>query len=126
MGVHMSQADGLTTASFFPSTHWSAVERAAGGGGDRAALAELLTRYLPAMKTFLVLDRRLDPHRSDDLLQGFVAELVLEKNLLSRADPARGRFRTFLLACLSRYVSTQRRRDTASLRHPGVGRLVDR
>lgn len=123
----MADADSLTTACFFPTTHWSAVARAAGGGDDlsrQRALGDLLSRYLPAMKTFLVLDRRIDPHRSDDLLQGFVAEMVLQKNLLSRADRERGRFRTFLLACLTRYVAMQYRHDSAGLRHPGDGRLL--
>ena len=122
----MSSNDGLTTACFFPTTHWSAIALATQGhaADGRRALGELLARYMPAMRTFLVLDQRLDRHRAEDLLQGFVAERVLERNLLARADRGRGRFRTFLLACLRNYVAMQRRREVAAKRHPGAGRLV--
>jgi hypothetical protein len=125
----MSDSDRLTSACSFPTTHWSAVARAVASAEDhgaarRRALADLLHRYLPAMKAFLVLDRRLDPHRCDDLLQGFVAEMVLERNLLARADQGRGRFRTFLLACLSRYVAMQHRYNNAAMRHPGDRQLL--
>jgi hypothetical protein len=81
----MSDADPLTTLGFFPSTPWSAVSLAAHGEEPtgRRALGALLARYLPAMRTYLVVERRLDRHRADDLLQSFVAERVLEGNLLA-------------------------------------------
>jgi hypothetical protein len=59
----------------FPVTRWSLIARA-GANADsttRQALDELLRRYLPALKTHLVLSRRLDADRADDLLQSFVA-----------------------------------------------------
>ena len=51
--------------------------------GQREALGVLLRRYLPALRTFLILDRRLTPERAEDLLQGFVTSKVLE-SLLKR------------------------------------------
>jgi RNA polymerase sigma-70 factor (ECF subfamily) len=85
----------------------------------RQTLSELLERYLPALRTYLVLGRRLDAHTAEDMLQGFVADRILENNLLARADPQRGRFRNFLLACLHRYAAQQRRRARAKSRAPG-------
>lgn len=121
----MSSDDVLTAACAFPSTHWSAVTEAAGQAPDaRQALGELLARYMPAMRTYLVLDRRMDRHRADDLLQGFVVDRMLERNLLAKADPTRGRFRTFLLACLNNHIAMQFRRDGAASRHPGPGKLL--
>ncbi len=88
------------------------------------ALGDLLARYLPALRAFLISELRLDAHRAEDLLQGFVAERVVEQNLLARADQRRGRFRTFLLACLRNHVGMQRRHEAAAARHPGQGRLA--
>ena len=91
-----------------PSTHWSLVRRA--GLDDlaarRAALGELLRRYLPAMRAHLVLGRRIAADRADDLLQGFVGDKVIEQMLFRQADERRGKFRSFLLVSLNHYVDS--------------------
>ena len=46
------------------------------------------------------------PSDAHDLTQEFFARL-LEKNSLRHADPERGRFRTFLQACLSNFLSKE-------------------
>ena len=43
-----------------------------------------------------------------DLAQGFFAQ-ALEKGLFARFEPARGRFRTYLLTCLDGYAANERR-----------------
>lgn len=93
-------------AAPFPVTRWSLVGRAADAGDPRfkAALDELVVRYLPALRAHLVLTRRLPPDEADDLLQGFMASKVLEQNLVARADQAAGKFRTFLLAALGNFL----------------------
>src|SRR4051795_12436921 len=90
----------------FPTTRWSLVGRAAARGTDngRLALSELLQIYLPALKAHLVGPLRIDEHRADDLLQGFLADKVVEQNMIALADPTRGKFRTFLLTALERFV----------------------
>ena len=114
------------THSLFPSTHWSAVGMAAHAGASaeaaREALGRLLSRYMPALRAHLVVTRRLDPHAADDLLQGFVADRVLGRNLLAKADPARGRFRAFLVTCLNRHVYDAFRHDAAARRQAPGGR----
>jgi DNA-directed RNA polymerase specialized sigma24 family protein len=105
----------------FPTTHWSLVGRAAaerdsGGTTGTAALAELIRSYLPALRAHLVGPMRFDSHRADDLLQGFLADKVLEQNMLALADPDRGKFRTFLLTALERFVIDTLRRDSARKR----------
>src|SRR4051812_38640775 len=95
--------EGLATASGFPMTQWSLVARAGQPPAEaRAALDVLLRRYAPALRAHLLLDRRMSGDRSkaEDVLQGFVADKVLERNLIALADRERGRFRTFLLAAL--------------------------
>ncbi len=126
-GMSMAADDIAMTLGVFPSTHWSAVVEATGDAANesgREALGRLLSRYVPAMRAFLLLDRQIDRHRCDDLIQGFIAEMVLGKNLLRHADRERGRFRTFILACLNRYVGMQHRHDSAAMRHPQHGQIV--
>src|ERR1700677_2779450 len=82
----------------FPVTRWSLVVRAADtdAGIKRIALTELLEKYLPALRSYLRLSKRLDADRADDLLQSFLASKVLDEDLIERADQRRGKFRTFL------------------------------
>jgi RNA polymerase sigma-70 factor (ECF subfamily) len=58
---------------------------------------------------------------AEDLTQGFFAHF-LEHAVYARADPARGRFRTFLLGCFRHYWSNLDRADRAGKR--GGGRAV--
>lgn len=103
----------------FPTTHWSLVVRAGDedSQGPRQALAELVVAYLPALQTHLVYRKGLAAEQADDVLQEFVAQKVLEKNLIAHADRALGKFRTFLLTALDRFLYNW-------LRHQQLGRRV--
>ena len=102
----------------FPLTQWSLVGRAGQVSREdrREALGTLLRRYMPALRAHLVLAKRISPHRVDDLVQGFVTDKIIEQNLLARAEQARGKFRSFLLAALDHYLVGQIRHDTAQKR----------
>jgi RNA polymerase sigma-70 factor (ECF subfamily) len=102
----------------FPATRWSLIARARGDAGPdrRKALDELLRRYLPALRTHLLLSRRLDPDRADDLLQSFVADRFVEQSLLSGVGPEKGRFRTLLLRAMNNFLIDQLRREQAQKR----------
>lgn len=110
--------DEPTNPGAFPTTDWSLVGHAGDDldGRRRAALNELLRRYWPALKAHLVIARRIDPHDADDLLQGFIADKVLERNLVGAAEPAKGRFRGLLLAALDHYSANELRRRSARKR----------
>jgi hypothetical protein len=97
----------------FPTTRWSLVAQAAQGSVDnsKAALADLLSRYTPPMKAYLIAGRRIRPDAADDILQGFIASRVLEQGLLGQADRNFGRFRGFLLSTLRAYVADQARHN---------------
>lgn len=106
----------------FPSTHWTQVALA---GADRApgqqeALSLLLKRYYPALLVHLTAVRRLRRDHAEDLLQEFLASKVLAKDLLARAERRRGKFRTFLLTSLDRFVVSQARKANAGKRAPEV------
>lgn len=113
---------GQENGGAFPPTEWELVAKA-GGKSDpsRVALSELLRRYWPALRAHLVDYKRVPLDRAEDLLQGFVADKILQRGLLALADRRRGRFRTFLLTALDRYVVSQYRRDTAEKRGAPVG-----
>jgi RNA polymerase sigma-70 factor (ECF subfamily) len=99
----------------FPTTHWSLIGRA--GTVDpavkRQALGELLTRYMPAIKAYLTVKRHVAPDQVDDLFQGFVTSKVLEQDLIAHADRHKGKFRTWLLTALDRYVISDWRHRSA-------------
>lgn len=109
----------------FPTTRWSLVARAGKDAPDaqRQALGELLTRYLPALRAHLLYGKRLTPEDADDLLQDFVAGKIIERELLGRADAQLGKFRTFLLTSLDRFLIDRFREENARKRSPGAGRL---
>ena len=50
--------------------------------------------------------------RADDLLQNFILEKILERNLLKAVDPIEGKFRTFLLTALDRFVIDSWRKES--------------
>ena len=80
---------------------------------SRAAFATLCEIYWSA-DTFL---RRQGQSAEDaqDLTQGLFARL-LEKNGIRTADPARGRFRSFLLVSLKHFLANERERAHAQKR----------
>jgi len=105
----------------FMATQWSLVQRAGQASVQtrKASLGTLLQRYLPALRAHLRIDKRLPAEVVEDLLQGFVADKIVEQNLFARADPAKGKFRSFLLVALNRYVIDQRSREGSAKRLGG-------
>jgi DNA-directed RNA polymerase specialized sigma24 family protein len=111
--------DRVKSPAAFPTTHWSAVSRAAEVTQTvgRPHLNLLLGRYLPALRAHLVLGRRIGDDQADDVLQGFIASKLLEQDLLAAADRTRGRFRSFLLTSLDRYLVDRIRHEQVRRRH---------
>jgi RNA polymerase sigma-70 factor (ECF subfamily) len=96
------------------STSWATVQAAgdAQAANHDAALGRLLVRYQLVLKAHLILKKGWKPEEADDLVQSFILEKVLEKNLLRSADPNKGKFRTFLLTSFDRYVIDRWRKGT--------------
>ena len=107
----------------FPATQWSLVDRArqTDEGARRDAMAVFLQRYLPALRAHLLAEKRMPAERADDLIQGFVADKIIEQRLLDHAQASRGKFRSFLLVTLNNYVISQHRSDSAAKRLPLAG-----
>lgn len=66
-----------------------------------------------------------DHQAASDLTQGFFAYL-LAQNLVRKADPDKGRFRSFLLGTLRNFVSNQQAKEHARKRGGGSPHLLDR
>ena len=110
---------GATKSREFHTTRWSVIAAAAerASPNNQEALAELCRRYWYPIFAFA---RRsgYDVHDSKDLTQSFF-EHLLEQNALNRATPARGRFRTFLLASFQNEISHSREKARAIKRGGG-------
>ena len=104
----------------FPATDWNAIRAAARDGtvSHTEALEGLLRQYLPILKEYLGARFRISEHQVDDLLQDFVLHKVLDHDIIARADPARGRFRIFLVNAATHFVVSEMRRAQARKRAP--------
>jgi DNA-directed RNA polymerase specialized sigma24 family protein len=106
------RVDSSPRASF-GTTHWSLVLAAKGRGAPEAreALATLCETYWYPLYAF-VRRKGYDRDRAQDLVQGFFVRL-LEKDDLSAVVPAKGRFRSYLMAACTHYLANQRVHDRA-------------
>ncbi len=81
---------------------------------SKRALEELCASYWQGVYAF-VRRRGATPEDAADLTQGFFAEL-LEDKAFARADPTKGRFRSFLLGALKHFLAHVRDRNKAEKR----------
>ena len=104
----------------FNTTRWSLVLAAGHKSSPAAdaALAELYERYW--FPVYAYVRRRVgDVHQAEDLTQEFLCRLN-EKNFWAAADPARGRFRSFLLTAVKNFLASEWRREAAAKRGGGA------
>ena len=116
-----SPGSGQSGRRSFATTHWSLVLAAGHSSRPDAAtaLATLCETYWYPLYAYV----RRSGYRAEDaqdLVQGFFAALR-EKRYVKTADRERGRFRSFLLASLNHFLTTEGRRRSARKR--GGGRL---
>lgn len=107
----------------FLTTHWSLVEDIQSENNkDCVLIGLLLDRYWKPIYCYL-RHKGYDNEQAKDLTQGFFHEVVLNKDLVQRADQSKGRFRTFLLHALDQYLLNEKRKQTTQKRSP-KGKLV--
>lgn len=109
--THPGTANPRTVAGF-PMTRWSLVIEAA---DDVDASLESLCRQYWQPVYAVARQAGHDVEAAKDLTQGFFAKL-LEKDWLSSADREKGRFRTFLVTALKRYMVNEWHREHAAKR----------
>lgn len=128
--ARMSKRDRDTamggTRKEFPKTPWTEIRDAKthDEAKQRAIVDNLVNEYWKPVYCYL---RRIGyaNEPAKDLTQGFYNEIVLGRDLIRHADQSKGRFRTFLLTALKRYVVSAHRHETAKIRMPkdGIGRM---
>lgn len=107
----------------FTTTHWSVVVAAGGHDSPQAAEAlETLCRTYWYPLYAYVRRRGYSPEDAEDLTQEFFARL-LTRDSFARADPERGRFRSFLLVSLRHFLVDSHRHEQAARRGGGQGAL---
>jgi RNA polymerase sigma-70 factor (ECF subfamily) len=110
-----------TRDSSFASTRWTIVRQAADSQTASqhalSALSELCQIYWRPVYVF-VRRQGTPQHDAQDLTQGFFADLI-DSRAYTRADPMKGRFRSFLLGTLKHFVAHTRDHDRAQKRGGG-------
>jgi RNA polymerase sigma-70 factor (ECF subfamily) len=107
----------------FATTRWSLVVAAgARTEASEQALATLCQTYWYALYAYV---RRCgyDNEQAEDVVQGFFLRL-LDRQMLQRAQPERGRFRSFLLASLKHFMINEYDRARAVKRGGGAAPLT--
>lgn len=82
--------------------------------------SDLLKRYWKPVYCYLCRKGHSN-ETAKDLTQGFFHEVVLGRSLIHKADREKGRFRTFILTALDRYLISVHRGETAKKRKPAGG-----
>jgi RNA polymerase sigma-70 factor (ECF subfamily) len=122
MPRHASNVEGNATTDhqWFATTHWSVVLSAGQAGSSQVSesLEKLCRSYWPPLYSYI---RRQGhgPEDAKDLAQAFFAKL-LQKNFWARADPQKGRFRSFLLTALRHFMADERDRGRTAKRGGGL------
>jgi len=106
--------------ALFPTTHWSQLAKASldGNTEGRKALEELCRRYWAPIHQFIRSRGTTDP-LAEDLTQEFILH-VIEKSVFNRANRLQGRFRSFLLGALVRFLADKADQRAALKRGGGL------
>jgi RNA polymerase sigma-70 factor (ECF subfamily) len=110
--VRHQDTDILGHRISFQQTSWELVRAAR----TSEALDGLIRMYWKPLY-FFVRRKGYDNETAKDLVQDFLTQ-ALENDTLSKADPARGRFRTFLLTALTNFIKDWNR-TSARLKRGG-------
>jgi RNA polymerase sigma factor (sigma-70 family) len=104
-----------------PETMWSVVLRAKKDSAHSPdeALSRLCQTYWRPLYAF-VRRRGNSPHQAEDFTQGFFGHLF-QRDWLKDVSPEKGRFRTYLLCCLTNYLNNQHRSASGPQRSPPGG-----
>ena len=102
----------------FLTTHWTLIQDIKSDQDkDRALIGLMLERYWKPIYCYL-RRKGYDNESAKDLTQGFLHEVVLNRDLVHKADRTRGRFRTLLLTALNRYLINVKGKESTRTRIP--------
>jgi RNA polymerase sigma factor (sigma-70 family) len=114
----MAQGEALQT---FQTTSWSLIVSARASPAD---LDSLMRQYWAPVYAYIRRTGKT-PDDAADLTQDFLSSVVMGRQLLEKADPKRGRFRTFLQAALRNHLIDRHRASRALAREIKTSFLPD-
>ena len=105
--------------SRFHTTRWTIIadSHTSNEEKNRLVINDLLGLYWKPVYCYL-RRKGYDNETSKDMTQGFFQEIVLGREMISQADKNKGKFRTFLLTALDRYVIDLHRKQSSTKRQP--------
>lgn len=112
----------MASSSPFMTTRWTRVVAAQGVSVEaREALSDLCAiNYEPVLRFLEASGHSAD--EAQELAHGFFAD-VLQRHNLGGADPAKGRFRSYLLGALKHFLINRRLHDQRQKRGGGMAAL---
>jgi RNA polymerase sigma-70 factor (ECF subfamily) len=107
-GVEDMRANDYTdmgeTGEAFLTTHWSLIEDIKSEEDkNRVLVGLLLNKYWKPVYCYL-RRKGYDNEQAKDLTQEFFYEAVFGRGLIQKADVSKGRFRSFILIALNRFL----------------------
>ena len=106
------------TSEAFLTTHWSLIEDIKSKKDkNQVLLGLLLSKYWKPAYCYL-RRKGYSNEESKDLTQQFFYEAVFGRGLIEKADESKGRFRSFLLIALNRFLINIKNKETAQKRIP--------
>ncbi|MAJ46351.1 MAG: hypothetical protein CBC35_03435 [Planctomycetes bacterium TMED75] len=121
-----SHAEQTVVKPSATSTSWTLITDAVNEGSSTRTKSKdaLVKRYWQAVYAYVRASGR-SAILSEDLTQGFFCDVFLGRELLARAESARGRFRSLLLSSVRNYLADDFRMRTAKCRTPEHGKLMN-
>ncbi len=120
MGSESADSPGAVAQALFATTHWSVVLAAADQESPEgsAALEQLCQTYWHPIY-FFIRRRGHGVADAQDLTQAFFVH-ILSRAFLARANPAKGKFRSFILGSLKYFLADESARLQAKKRGGGL------
>ena len=117
--TRLKDGEDLFERPYFATTHWSVVLAARDGAATQAqsALDTLCRTYWYPLYAY-VRRRGLAPEDAEDITQSFFGHW-LNHDFLSNVGPEKGRFRSFILVCIKRYLTDEWRKQGTTKRGGG-------
>ena len=117
-----NSASNPPPAEYFATTHWTVVISAGGKGTRSQEALELLCQTYWYPLYAYVRRQGHNAHDAQDLTQEFFARF-LDKNYLTSVDRTKGKFRSFLLACIKHFLANEWHRARAQKRGGGERKI---
>ena len=115
---YTDQTDMGGSREAFLTTQWSLIENIkTDQDRDKILIDFLLRQYWKPIYCYL-RRKGYDNEQSKDLTQDFFHKVVLNRDMVGRADQTRGRFGSLLLFALNEYLTKQSIKERARKRSP--------